>query len=99
MSGKVTWNYRIIMDNTTEDPHDAWYGIYEVYYLDDEPIDHTVSQSSVYGDSIEELNRSLIKIREAFNHPILKKSDFPPMDNYRREQWMKAKEQGETYND
>jgi len=99
MSGKVTWNYRIIMDNTTEDPHDAWYAIYEVYYLDGEPIDHTVSQSSVFGDSIEELNRSLMKMREAFNHPILKKSDFPPMDNYRREQWIKAREIGETYND
>jgi hypothetical protein len=99
MSGKVTWNYRIIMDNTTEDPHDAWYAIHEVYYLDGEPIDHTVSQSSVYGDSIEELNKSLVKMREAFNHPILKKSDFPPMDNYRREQWMKVKDQGETHND
>jgi hypothetical protein len=97
MNGKLTWNYRIIMDDTTEDPHDAWYAIHEVYYLDGEPIDHTVSQSSVYGDSIEELNKSLVKMREAFNHAILKKSDFPPMDNYRREHWIKAREMGESY--
>ena len=44
----MTWNYRIIMDDTTEDPHDCWYAIYEVYYLDGVPIDHTVSQSSVW---------------------------------------------------
>ena len=43
MSGKVIWNYRIIMDDTTEDTHDTWYAIHEVYYLDGEPVDHTVS--------------------------------------------------------
>jgi hypothetical protein len=97
MSGKVIWDYRIIMDDTAGDSHGVWYAIHEVYYLDGEPIDHTVSQSSVYGDSIEELNKSLVKMREAFNHPILKKSDFPPMDNYRREHWMKVREMGESH--
>lgn len=97
MSGKVTWNYRIIMDDTTEDPHDCWYAIYEVYYLDGVPIDHTVSQSSVFGDSLEELNQTLVKMRDALNHPVLKRSDFPPMDNHRREHWIKAREIGETY--
>ena len=97
MSGKVIWDYRIIMDDSTGDPHDAWYAIHEVYYIDGVPVDHTVSQSSVYGDSIEELNKSLVKMREAFNHPILKKSDFPPMDNHRREHWMKVKKIGESH--
>lgn len=97
MSSKVIWNYRIIMDDTTEDTHDTWYAIHEVYYLDGEPVDHTVSQSSVYGDSIEELNKTLVKMREAFNHPILKKSDFPPMDNHRREHWMKVREIGGSH--
>jgi len=92
MSGKMTWNYRIIMDDTAEDPHDVWYAIYEVYYLDDKPIDHTVSQSTVYGDSIEEINSNLVKMRDALNHPVLKKSDFPPMDNYRRDEWMRVRE-------
>jgi hypothetical protein len=89
MSGKVTWNYRIIIDDTREEP---WYSIYEVYYLDGKPIDHTVSQSSVYGDSIEDLTQTIARMRDAFNHPALKKSDFPSMDNYRREEWMKVKE-------
>jgi hypothetical protein len=97
MSGKVIWDYRIIMDDITGDPHDAWYAIHEVYYLDGVPVDHTVSQSSVYGDSIEELNKSLVKMREAFNHPILKKSDFPPMDNHRREHWIKVRKIGESH--
>jgi hypothetical protein len=97
MSGKVIWDYRIIMDDSTGDPHDAWYAIHEVYYLDGVPVDHTVSQSSVYGDSIEELNKSLVKMREAFNHPILKKSDFPPMDNHRREHWIKVRKIGESH--
>jgi hypothetical protein len=97
MSGKVTWNYRIIMDDTESDPELCWYAIYEVYYLDGKPIDHTVSQSTVYGDSIEDLTRSMALMRDALNHPILKKSDFPPMDNYRRDEWMKAKEIGENY--
>ena len=97
MSGKVIWDYRIIMDDSTGDPHDAWYAIHEVYYLDGVPVDHTVSQSSVYGDSIEELNKSLVKMREAFNHPILKKSDFPPMENHRREHWMKVRKIGESH--
>lgn len=97
MSGKMTWNYRIILDDTTEDPHDAWYAIYEVYYLDGVPIDHTVSQSSVFGDSMEELNQTLVKMRDALNHPVLKRSDFPPMDNFRRDEWMKVREIGETY--
>ena len=85
------------MDDTTEDPHDCWYAIYEVYYLDGVPIDHTVSQSSVFGDSMEELNQTLVKMRDALNHPVLKKSEFPPMDNYRRDEWMKVREIGETY--
>jgi len=97
MSGKVIWDYRIIMDDSTGDPHDAWYAIHEVYYIDGVPVDHTVSQSSVYGDSIEELNKSLVKMREAFNHPILKKSDFPPMDNHRREHWIKVRKIGESH--
>jgi hypothetical protein len=97
MSGKMTWNYRIIMDDTTEDPHDCWYAIYEVYYLDGVPIDHTVSQSSVFGDSMEELNQTLVKMRDALNHPVLKKSEFPPMDNYRRDEWMRVREIGEEY--
>ena len=92
MSGKLTWNYRIIMDDTTEDPHDFWYAIYEVYYLDGKPIDHTVSQSSVFGDSMEDLVRTLAHMRDALNHPVLKKSEFPSMDNYRREEWMRVKE-------
>jgi hypothetical protein len=89
MSGKVTWNYRIIMDDTGDEP---WYAIYEVYYLDGKPIDHTVSQSSVYGDDISDLTRTLAHMRDALNHPILKKSDFPSMDNYRRDEWMRVKE-------
>ena len=93
----MTWNYRIIMDDTTEDPHDCWYAIYEVYYLDGVPIDHTVSQSSVFGDSMEELNQTLVKMRDALNHPVLKKSEFPPMDNYRRDEWMRVREIGEEY--
>lgn len=97
MSGKMTWNYRIIMDDTTEDPHDCWYAIYEVYYLDGVPIDHTVSQSSVFGDSMEDLNQTLVKMRDALNHPVLKKSEFPPMDNYRRDEWMRVREIGEEY--
>jgi hypothetical protein len=97
MSGKMTWNYRIIMDDTTEDPNDCWYAIYEVYYLDGVPIDHTVSQSSVFGDSMEELNQTLVKMRDALNHPVLKKSEFPPMDNYRRDEWMRVREIGEEY--
>jgi hypothetical protein len=97
MAGTATWNYRIIMDDTTEDPHDCWYAIYEVYYVDGKPIDHTVSQSSVFGDSIEDLNKTMVKMREAFNHPILKKSEFPPMDNYRRDEWMRVRELGEQY--
>ena len=97
MSGKMTWNYRIIMDDTTEDPHDCWYAIYEVYYLDGVPIDHTVSQSSVFGDSMEDLNQTLVQMRDALNHPVLKKSEFPPMDNYRRDEWMRVREIGEEY--
>ena len=97
MSGKITWNYRIIMDDTTEDPHDCWYAIYEVYYLDGVPIDHTVSQSSVFGDSMEDLNQTLVQMRDALNHPVLKKSEFPPMDNYRRDEWMRVREIGEEY--
>jgi len=89
MSGKMTWNYRIIMDDTRDEP---WYSIYEVYYIDGKPIDHTVSQSTAFGETIEEVNQTLMYMREAMNHPILKKSDFPPMDNYRREEWMKVKE-------
>lgn len=89
MSGKLTWNYRIIMDDTTER---AWYAIHEVYYVDDQPIDHTVSQSTVFGDSIEDLNITMVDMKEAFNHPILKKSEFPAMDDYRRPEWMKVRE-------
>jgi hypothetical protein len=92
MSGKMTWNYRIIMDDTTEDPHDHWYAIYEVYYLDGVPIDHTVSQSSVFGDSMQDLNQTLVKMRDALNHPVLKMSEFPSMDNYRRDEWMRVRE-------
>ena len=97
MSGKITWNYRIIMDDTTEDPHDCWYAIYEVYYLDGVPIDHTVSQSSVFGDSMEDLNQTLVQMRDALNHPVLKKSEFPPMDNYRRDEWMRVRKIGKEY--
>ena len=89
MSGKMTWNYRIILDDTGGEP---WYAIYEVYYLDGKPIDHTVSQSSVYGDGIPDLTQTLAYMRDALNHPILKKSEFPSMDNYRREEWMNVKE-------
>lgn len=92
MSGKLTWNYRIIMDNTTEDPHEFWYAIHEVYYIDNQPIDYTVSQSSIFGDSIEDLNMIIADMKEAFNHPVLKKSEFPPMDDYRRAEWMKVRE-------
>ena len=89
MSGKMTWTYRIIMDDTRDEP---WYSIYEVYYIDGKPIDHTVSQSTAFGETIEEVNQTLVHMREAMNHPVLKKSDFPSMDNYRREEWMKVKE-------
>ena len=88
----MTWNYRIIMDDTTEDPHDCWYAIYEVYYVDGKPIDHTVSQSTIFGDSIEDLTRTMALMKDALNHPILKKSEFPSMDNYRREEWMKVRD-------
>jgi len=89
MRGKLTWNYRIIVDDTNETP---WYGIHEVYYIDDEPIDHTVSQSSVFGANIEDLNLIMADMKQAFNHPVLKKSQFPPMDDYRRPEWMKVRE-------
>ena len=89
MSGKLTWNYRIIVDDTNEN---SWYGIHEVYYIDDEPIDHTVSQSSVFGANISDLLIIMTEMKEAFNHPILKKSEFPPMDDYRRGEWMKVRE-------
>jgi hypothetical protein len=92
MIGKVTWNYRIIMDDTEDDPRDHWYSIHEVYYLDGKPFDHAVSQSTIFGESIDEMIRTMALMKDALNHPILKKSEFPSMDNYRREEWMKVRD-------
>jgi hypothetical protein len=46
----------------------------------------------VFGNNISDLLIIMTEMKEAFNHPILKKSEFPPMDDYRRPEWMKVRE-------
>jgi len=68
------WNYRIVnVDETIEEEQSL--EIREVYYdRQGEPYGHCSAE--VFGNEIEELDRVLTNMRQAFDQPILTKADF-----------------------
>lgn len=85
---QITADYRIIRDDTKDIP---WFAIHEVYYHNGKPIDHSVAPIGIFGD-MDDVVHGISEIGNALNKPILKKSDFPPNDNYRRGEWMNTKD-------
>ena len=72
------WNYRIVEESTPDG--DTWRAIHEVFYDEhDRPISVTVNPVGVYW-YVEEGDQgglgTLDKMREAFDKPILKATDF-----------------------
>ena len=68
------WNYRIVnVDETFEE--DQTLEIREVYYdQQNEPYGHCGAE--VFGNEIEEIDKLLTTMREAFDYTILTKADF-----------------------
>jgi hypothetical protein len=84
---KVTSDYRIIHITEKNIP---WYGVYEVYYHNDTPIDHSVAPVGLFGD-MEDILAGINDFKDALNKPILKDTDFPPVHDHRRGEWMQTK--------
>lgn len=83
----LTYNYRIVMNDTR---HAPWMGIYAVYYWNGKPIDHSVSSITPTGEQISDITEEMARMRGALDKPILKTSDFPPADDYRRKEWLET---------
>lgn len=58
------WNYRVIKD-------EDGFSIREVYYKDEAPEAWSARPMYPCGETSEELNADLDRMREAFNKPIL----------------------------
>jgi len=70
----ATWNHRVVELTDNETP---WFAVCEVYYDDKGiPWGHTERAVGVCGESIEEAKETLQRIKEAFDAPVLKESDF-----------------------
>jgi hypothetical protein len=81
MGDNIMWNNRIIKDADG-------YGLYEVFYNDDDEICAHSEKAEMYGDSIEEIISSLeMMIKDAKKHQennelILKKDEIQFKDWY-----------------
>lgn len=85
---EITADYRIIRDDTKDI---EWFAIHEVYYHNGKPIDHSVAPIGVFGDMNDVVN-GISEMGSAVQKPVLNISDFPPMDNYRRGEWLQTKD-------
>jgi hypothetical protein len=73
----MTWNYRIIKNNTDENPDCHCFVIYEVYYDVDGSITAiTEDPSAPFGDTFKELKRDLAHMKKAFREPVLLLSEL-----------------------
>jgi len=81
MGDNIMWNNRIIKDADG-------YGLYEVFYNDDDEISAHSEKAEMYGDSVEEIISSLeMMIKDAKKHQennelILKKDEIEFKDWY-----------------
>lgn len=67
------WNYRVVEVKDLDD--EILLDVREVYYdKDDQPYGHCPAE--VFGKDIEELQRVMAKMREAFSLPFLKDVDL-----------------------
>ena len=71
---KHTWEHRVI--KRTYDDGEDWYGIYEVYYEDDNVWSCTKEPESVTGESLEDLIEYWEMMKSAFEQPILNYEDI-----------------------
>ena len=72
-SGFFMWNYRVMNVDTDED--ETSLEVREVYYdRMGEPYGHCTAE--VFGNDLEELDRVLTAMRQAFDKPILTKDDI-----------------------
>ena len=68
----ITWNYRVFREKNGD------YVIREVFYGEDGVIiGCTTNPVELFGQTIEELRKSLIDFQEALTHPILTIADVP----------------------
>ena len=71
----MTWNYRVFRENEHE------YVIREVFYADDGTIlACTAEPVEPFGQSIEELARSIEDLKAALQLPVLTFDDIPPSE-------------------
>ncbi len=72
----MTWNYRVV--EVTIDPYPPSYGIYEVYYdEEDNPVARTLDAVPFAADSVEELRSVLLDALVATKQPVLTDENFP----------------------
>ena len=68
------WNYRLVRKQTE---HEDVVGVHEVYYNSDgEPRSCTKKPVGIQRESIEELEKELFCMKQAFEKPVLNYEDF-----------------------
>lgn len=68
----ITWNYRVFREKNGD------YVIREVFYGEDGAIiGCTTNPVEPFGQTVEELRKSLIDFQEALTHPVLTTADVP----------------------
>ena len=73
-TGLFMWNYRVMNVDESEE-EDTSLEMREVYYdKQGEPYGHCSAE--VFGNDLEEMDRVLTNMRQAFDKPILTKADF-----------------------
>jgi len=72
----MSWNYRVIKHVYEEE---EFFQIHEVYY-DDNENPHSMTEEGIvpYGDTTEELSRSMIHMMGALIKPVLDAKSFGP---------------------
>lgn len=66
----MSWNYRIVRTN-------EGLQIFDVYYDEEgKPTATSALPSTVYGETVEELNDRLALVAEALNRPIVEESEI-----------------------
>ena len=85
----MSWNNRVILHDTDDDPENWWYGLHEVYYDKTGEIErytvNAVSFTATYDDGPTSIAEQLLRARvDAMRRPLLKESELPKTKRRRK---------------